>query len=206
MPDGHQAGAGRPEPALTPALIDEAAARIAGRVRLTPVLDWSLPVPDGEVEVTLKLELFQHVGSFKPRGAFKPDPRRPHGPKSGSGGVRGQPWLGRGLCRPSTRDLGPAVYVPKTAPPVKIAGIRRLGAETVLVGSSYADAADAAYRRASAAGALYVHAYDDIEVVAGQGTVGRELDGQVPDVTSVLVVTGEAWSAASRHGTGKKLR
>jgi threonine dehydratase len=178
-----------PVPVLSAALIEEAAARIAGRARLTPVIGWSLEVHDRRVEVTLKLELLQHVGSFKPRGAFNRILSAPHIPKrvvTASGGNHGL------AVAYAARQLGipAAVYVPKTAPELKVNGIRALGAETVLVGNSYADAAEASYERAGEPGALYVHAYDQIEVVAGQGTVGRELESQVPGLGSVLVATG----------------
>jgi threonine dehydratase len=170
-------------------MIEEAADRIAGRARVTPVIDWSLAVGDRRIDVTLKLELLQHVGSFKPRGAFNRILSAAEAPKlvvAASGGNHGL------AVAYAARQLGlrAAVYVPETAPQVKIDGIRALGADTVLVGNSYADAADASHERAGEPGALYVHAYDQIEVVAGQGTVGRELENQAPGLGSVLVATG----------------
>ena len=175
--------------AISPAMIEEAAARIAGRARLTPVIDWSVRMDGRRVDVTLKLELLQHVGSFKPRGAFNRALSAAETPKlmvAASGGNHGLAvaFVGRELGIPA------AVYVPRTAPQLKVDGIRALGAETVLVGGSYAEAAEASRERASEPGTLYVHAYDQVEVVAGQGTVGRELDQQVPGLGAVLVATG----------------
>ncbi|MGA3218237.1 MAG: threonine/serine dehydratase [Acidimicrobiales bacterium] len=176
-------------PVVPAAMIEEAAERVAGRVRRTPVIDWSVRVQDRRVNVTLKLELLQHVGSFKPRGAFNQILSAAEAPRlvvAASGGNHGL------AVAYAARELGirAAVYVPETAPQVKVDGIRALGAETMLVGSSYADAAEASYGRASEPGALYVHPYDQIEVVAGQGTVGLELDSQAPGLASVLVATG----------------
>jgi threonine dehydratase len=170
-------------------MIEDAAERIAGRTRLTPVIDWSVRVQDRRVDVTLKLELLQHVGSFKPRGAFNRILSAAEAPEvviAASGGNHGL------AVAYAAHQLGirATVYVPETAPRVKVDGIRALGAETVLFGNSYAEAAEASYERAGKAGALYVHPYDQVEVVAGQGTVGRELDHQAPDLASVLVATG----------------
>jgi threonine dehydratase len=176
-------------PVVPATMIEEAAERVAGRVRRTPVIDWSVRVQDRRVKVTLKLELLQHVGSFKPRGAFNRILSAAPGPElvvAASGGNHGL------AVAYAARELGirAAVYVPETTPKVKVDGIRALGAETMLVGSSYAEAAEASYGRASEPGALYVHPYDQIEVVAGQGTVGLELDDQAPGLASVLVATG----------------
>jgi threonine dehydratase len=170
-------------------MVQEAAERIAGRARRTPVIDWSVRAQGHQVDVTLKLELLQHVGSFKPRGAFNrilSAPALPELVVAASGGNHGL------AVAYAARELGlrAAVYVPVTAPKVKVDGIRALGAGTVLVGNSYADAAEASYERAGEPEALYVHPYDQSEVVAGQGTVGMELDQQAPELTTVLVATG----------------
>jgi threonine dehydratase len=176
-------------PVVSAAMVQEAAERIAGRARRTPVIDWSVRAQSGRVEVTLKLELLQHVGSFKPRGAFNrilSAPALPETVVAASGGNHGL------AVAYAAHELGirAAVYVPVTAPKVKVDGIRALGAGTVLVGNSYADAAEASFERAGEPGALYVHPYDQSEVVAGQGTVGLELDQQAPELTTVLVATG----------------
>ncbi|WP_432501553.1 threonine/serine dehydratase [Kineococcus arenarius] len=178
-----------PPAAPTREEIAAAAARIAGRVRRTPVIEWSVPVGGREVPVTVKLELLQHTGSFKPRGAFHrvlTAPERPSLVVAASGGNHGL------AVAHAARALGveAEVFVPESAPAVKVAGIRARGARVTLVGASYAEAAAASAERASSPGALAVHAYDDPAVLAGQGTVALELSEQAPDLDTVLVATG----------------
>ena len=205
---------GLPAP-VTRAEVDAAAARLGRRVRRTPTIEWEVPLPGGPLPVVLKLEQLQHTGSFKARGALNrllAADELPELVVTASGGNHGL------AVAHAARELGvPAeVYVPESAPPVKIAGIRQRGATVVLAGSSYAEAAEASRERASSPGALYLHAYDDRDVVAGQGTVGRELAEQAPDLDTVLVATGgggliggiAAWYAGSvrvvsveTHGT-----
>ena len=176
-----------PEP-VTRAEVEAAVARLTGRVRRTPTVEWEVPLAGGRFPVVLKLEQLQHTGSFKARGALNrllAAPALPELVVTASGGNHGL------AVAHAARELGvPAeVYVPETAPPVKIAGIRQRGATVVLAGSSYAEAAAASSERASAPGALYVHAYDDRDVVAGQGTVAAELAEQA-ELDTVLVATG----------------
>jgi threonine dehydratase len=180
-----------PEPALpAPALpsradIEAAAELIGGRVRRTPVIDVEPGVFAAEGLLRLKLELLQHTGSFKPRGTFNRVLRaeRPEILVAASGGNHGL------AVAHVARDLGlrAEVFVPDGAPAVKVAGIRRLGADVTLAGQTYADAYAASRSRAELPGALGVHAYDDPEVVVGQGTVGWEMS---PDVDTVLVAVG----------------
>ncbi|WP_338104738.1 serine/threonine dehydratase [Modestobacter muralis] len=174
---------------VTRAEVEAAGARLGGRVRRTPTVSWEVPLDGGRFPVVLKLEQLQHTGSFKARGALNrllAAPELPELVVTASGGNHGL------AVAHAARELGvPAeVYVPETAPPVKIAGIRQRGATVVLAGSSYAEAAAASSTRAGEPGALFVHAYDDRDVVAGQGTVARELAAQAPDLDTVLVATG----------------
>ena len=93
--------------------------------------------------------------------------------------------------------------MPEAASCVKVARIRALGATVTVTGAMYADAYDASLRHAATTGALFVHAYDQAEVVAGQGTVGRELMAQA-DVDTVLVAVGGGGLAAGvRLGIGQ---
>ena len=108
----------------------------------------------------------------------------------------------------AARELGvPAeVFVPVTAPPVKVAKLAKLGARVVQVGSEYAEAYAAAVVHAEVTGALFCHAYDDPDMVAGNGTLGLELVEQLPDgFDTVLVAVGGggliAGVAAALHGT-----
>ncbi|MGL4743784.1 MAG: threonine/serine dehydratase [Dermatophilaceae bacterium] len=178
-------------PSVTRDDVTRAMAMIDGRVRRTPVLDVDLP---GGQRVTLKLELFQHTGSFKPRGAFTSvlsAAERPALLVTASGGNHGLAvaYVGRELGIPAR------VFVPEPAPAVKVNGIRALGAEVVQMGAGYADALAASADDAARPGALGVHAYDTPGTVAGQGTVGLEIEHQVhPD--TVLVAVGGGGLAA----------
>ncbi len=177
--------------------VDAAAERIRGRVRLTPVMDTSLRDFDtatdvidtaSDQRVTLKLELQQHTGSFKVRGAFNRLLSAGCPPEviAASGGNHGLAVA----YAASRLGLRAEIFVPVTAPAVKVDGIRASGAQVRSVGTSYADALAASLDRAEQSGALMVHAYDCRDVVAGQGTVGRELEQAAPDVDTVLVATG----------------
>jgi threonine dehydratase len=154
-------------------------------LRRTPVIDVALP--DGR-PVTLKLELLQHTGSFKPRGAFTSvltAPERPRTLVAASGGNHGLAvaHVGRTLGIPAR------VFVPETAPDAKVSRLRALGAEVHQVGQVYADAFVASAAAAQEPGAMALHAYDAPGTVTGQGTVAMELDEQC-DADTVLVAVG----------------
>jgi len=141
------------------------------------------------VALTLKLELFQHTGSFKPRGAFANLLLR-KAPAAGvvaaSGGNHGAAvaYAAMKLGIPSK------IFVPAVASPAKQQRIRDYGAELVVAGERYADALAASEAWAAGSGALRVHAYDQVETLAGQGTVGLELESQAPALDSLLVAVG----------------
>jgi len=98
------------------------------------------------------------------------------------------------------------IFVPEATSAFKVARIRALGATVTVTGAMYADAYDACLRHAAMSGALFVHAYDQPDVVAGQGTVGRELMTQA-DVDTVLVAVGGGGLAAGvRLGLGPDVR
>jgi threonine dehydratase len=92
----------------------------------------------------------------------------------------------------AARQLGcmAEIFVPEPTPDIKVDRLRRYGARVMLVGASYAQAYAASRERAAQTGALEVHAYDQPDVVAGQGTLGRELESQAPDLDTVLVAVG----------------
>jgi threonine dehydratase len=161
-----------------------AAARIGGRIRHTPVL----PVSDS---TWFKLEYTQHAGSFKTRGMLNQILAAGDLPAAGivtaSGGNAGL------AAAYAARELGvPAeIYVPVTAPPVKVAKLGKLGARVVQTGNEYAEALAASVVRATETGALFCHAYDDPAMVAGNGTLGLELLDQIPGgFDTVLVAVG----------------
>ncbi len=163
-----------------------AAERIAGHVRRTPVLE--LGGIRG-ASVVAKLEPLQHTGSFKPRGAFNKllsIEVPPAGVIAASGGNFGL------AVAYAARETGvPAeVFVPSTSPEAKVAKVRAEGATVTVIDGYYAEAQAALGARAEETEALLMHPFDQPEVIAGQGTIGIELDDQVPDLDTVLVAIG----------------
>jgi threonine dehydratase len=139
--------------------------------------------------VTLKLELLQHSGSFKARGAFNQllsVELPPAGVIAASGGNHGLAvaYAARSLA------LRAEVFVPESSSPVKVARLRELGAEVHVTGHFYADALAASIERQAQTGAFAVHAYDAPAVVAGQGTVALEMLEDDPALDTVLVAVG----------------
>ena len=159
--------------------IEAAAERIAGHVRVTP--EWGLPGAFGhDGPVSLKLELFQHAGSFKARGAFNTllsQAVPAAGVAAASGGNHGA------AVAYAARALGhrARIFVPEISSPAKIAAIRSFGAEIVVGGARYADAQEACDRFVAASGALRVHPFDAEATIAGQGTLAREWEAQAGD-------------------------
>lgn len=139
--------------------------------------------------LTLKLELFQHAGSFKTRGAFAnllTHAIPAAGVVAASGGNHGA-----AVAYAAMRLGVPAhIFVPTVSSPVKIARIRAYGAELVVGGDRYADALAASQAFAARSGALPVHAFDQEETLLGQGTIGLELARQAPDLDTLLVSVG----------------
>ena len=169
--------------------IEAAARRIRPHVRRTPVLPFSAGEIGGDFTGFLKLEYLQHVGSFKPRGAFNrmlSAEIPPAGVIAASGGNHGL------AVAYAAGVLGvPAeIFVPEIAAPVKIARLRELSATVHVVGRHYAEAWNACAARQAVSKALLVHAYDQPEVLAGQGTVAAEFEEQFPDIDTVMVAVG----------------
>jgi threonine dehydratase len=164
--------------------VEAAAARIAGRVRHTPVLKADGPV-------WFKLEYLQHAGSFKTRGMVNQILAAAERGELPAAGIIAASGGNAGLAAAyAARELRvPAeVYVPVTAPPVKVAKLGKLGARVVQVGTEYAEAYAAAVIQAGVTGARFCHAYDDADMIAGNGTLGLELLGQLPDGFDTVVV------------------
>jgi threonine dehydratase len=173
--------------------IASAATRVAGHVRHTPVLRIAgndLGVADSTaLPIVLKLELMQHAGSFKPRGAFNRilNTAAPAaGVIAASGGNHGAAvaFVARQL------GLAAEIFVPAPTPAAKVSRIASYGAKVVQVGATYAEALAACQERQRTTGAMEVHAYDHPDVVAGQGTLGREFEQDAPELTHILVATG----------------
>ena len=173
--------------------IRAAAARIAGMVRRTPVLDVAPvrgPLP-GDVRLTLKLECLQVTGSFKARGASNRLKATPHdqlarGLVTASGGNHGLgvAYAGRQAGVPVT------IFLPSSTPQAKADKLRDWGAAVTIEGTVWDEANRAALAAAERDGLTYVHPFADPLVIAGQGTCGLEMAEQVPDADVALVAIG----------------
>ena len=166
--------------------VRDAAERIAGRVRRTPVLEL------GEIQgasVVAKLELLQHTGSFKPRGAFNKllsSEVPPAGVIAASGGN-----FGLAVAYAASETGVPAeVFIPSTSPTTKVERVQAHGAQVTIVEGYWAEAQEAMEVRAAETGALVMHPFDQPEVIAGGGTLGLEIEEQVPNVDTVLIAVG----------------
>lgn len=170
--------------------IEHAAGRIGAYVRRTPVVALEAGAFGSTAALVLKLELLQHAGSFKPRGAFNTMLSAASIPRAGviaaSGGNHGAAvaYAARQLCHAAE------IFVPQPTPAVKVERLRQFGARVTQTGASYAEAYAASLDRAAQTGAMQIHAYDQAEVLAGQGTLARELEAQVAELDSVLVAVG----------------
>ena len=159
-------------------------------VRHTPLIaveaaEFGLP----PASLLLKLELLQHSGSFKARGAFANLLLREVpsvGVVAASGGNHGAAvaYAAHRLGIPAT------IFIPSVCSRAKVERIRSYGAETIVDGKLYADALVASEARIAATGALAVHAFDQVETLLGQGTVGLELEAQSERIDTVLVAVG----------------
>jgi threonine dehydratase len=162
---------------------------IRPHVRRTPVLEVRGADFGLACELTFKLELLQHSGSFKARGAFANLLTREvpaAGVVAASGGNHGA------AVAYAAHKLGrrARIYVPTVSSPAKIERIRSYGADLVIVGERYADALAASEAWAAKSGALQVHAFDQPGALLGQGTVGLELSEQAPGLDTLLVAVG----------------
>jgi threonine dehydratase len=182
---------------ITAAAITAAAARIAPHVRETPLWRlpssaFGLPADAPPFEVLLKLEHLQRSGSFKARGMFNrllSNPIPAAGVIAASGGNAG---IATALAAQAL-GVRAEVFVPSVISAAKRARLEALGAQVVIVGAVYAEAAEACVARQRETGALMTHAYDQPEVVAGAGTLARELEAQAggaPDAVLVSVGGG----------------
>lgn len=172
---------------ITRDAITRAAQRIAPHVRRTPVVE--VTVRSVTQPVSLKLELLQHSGSFKARGAFNTllgASVGPAGVATASGGNHGA------AVAYAAHQLGARakIFVPEIASPAKVARIASYGAEMVQQGSNYDEALALCEAWIAASGAASVHAYDAEPTLEGQGTLGRELEAQAPGLDTLLVAVG----------------
>ena len=168
----------------------DTAATIRPYVRETPVVQ--VDAADLGLEgspLVFKLELLQHSGSFKARGAFanlRLRPVPPGGVVAASGGNHGA------AVAFAAQRLGvPAkIFVPRISSPAKVERIRRYGAQLAIVGESYSEALAASEEWMRTAEAMSIHAFDQRETILGQATLGLELERQAPGLDTVLVAVG----------------
>ena len=159
-------------------------------VRRTPLVTADMAdfgLPPGPL--TFKLELLQHSGSFKARGAFANLLLRkapPAGVVAASGGNHGVAVA----CAAHRLGVPATIFVPDVASPAKQQRIRGYGAQLVIAGSLYADALAASESHMIRTGAMPIHAYDQAETLLGQGSVGMELGQDAPEIETLLVAVG----------------
>jgi threonine dehydratase len=177
---------------VTPVSRDDVAAahrRIADRIRRTPVLTTAAGELGVDAPLVLKLDLLQHTGSFKARGAaslLTGQDVPAAGVVAASGGNFGlaAAWAARELGHPAH------VFVPDSSPAEKIDALARYDADVHVVAGTYQQALDASLAFVAETGGLLAHAYDQPEVVAGQGTCALELSEQAPALDTVVVAVG----------------
>lgn len=174
---------------LGPDDITEAATRLGPFVRSTPCITIDGAELGTTGTITLKLELLQHSGSFKARGASNfllATDIGDAGVVAASGGNHGAAvaWAAQRLGHRA------AIFVPTISAPAKVERLRSYGADVHQVGGVYAEALAAADEHVAATGATSVHAYESPLVMAGAGTTGLELESQTTDVDTVLVACG----------------
>ncbi|MEI9418679.1 threonine/serine dehydratase [Mesorhizobium sp. Cs1321R2N1] len=164
--------------------------RIRPYVRHTPVLRVDMADFDRPpLAVDLKLECLQHSGSFKARGAFTNLLERPvpeAGVVAASGGNHGAAvaYAAMRLGHKAT------IFVPEVSPQAKLDRIRGYGADLVVGGARYAEALAASERFAEETGALQIHAFNQEETLIGQGTLGLEIENDLPEIDTLLVAVG----------------
>jgi threonine dehydratase len=176
--------------ALSPARIERNAEQIARYVRRTPTLavdgaDFGL---DG-VRLVFKLEFMQHAGSFKARGAFTNMLTRAApaaGVVAASGGNHGAAVAFAAM----RLGIAATIFVPNVASPAKIEQIRAYGAQLNIVGERYADALEASDAFVRSSGAMSIHAFDQIETLLGQASVGLEFEQDAATLDALLVSVG----------------
>lgn len=173
--------------------VKAAGERVAGHVRPVVVAPAGPAAPGAAAEIRLALEFLQHTGSFKARGAANFTAAHQEAGTLPAAGIVIASGGNAGLaCAWAAARHGvPAnVFVPETAPGVKVAALRAQGAVVHQVGQEYAEALEASHRFAQETGALSSHAYDHPLIAAGAGTLMSEIHAQLPEVDTVVVAVG----------------
>ncbi|MEE9346858.1 MAG: threonine ammonia-lyase, biosynthetic [Robiginitomaculum sp.] len=139
--------------------------------------------------VWLKREDMQDVFSFKIRGATNrisglSDDERAHGVCAASAGNHAQ-GMAAAAAHYKTKAV---IFMPVTTPAIKIKAVKARGADVRLIGDSYDEACEAAISYSKACGALFIHPFDEIDVIAGQGTAGKEILEQMPRPPAAIYI------------------
>ncbi|ACB74435.1 threonine ammonia-lyase [Opitutus terrae] len=195
------------KPSLTLDDVEAARARLAGCVRRTPCHLAPAIMEQTGMRVWLKRDDLQHTGSFKERGARHAllclsAAERARGVVAASAGNHALGLAFHG----ATLGVKVIVVMPTVAPAVKIARCRGLGAEVVLHGRTFDDAQAFARVFAQRCGATYVHPFDDLRVIAGQGTLALEVLEQAPQLDTIVVPVGGGGLLAGVATAVKALR
>jgi threonine dehydratase len=171
--------------------IDEAATRLSGVARVTPVYGSETFSRLAGRKIHLKAENLQRTGSFKIRGAVNKiallaRAEREAGVVAASAGNHGQAvaWAAR------EAGISATVFMPEESPMAKVEATVNYGARVELVGEGFDEALAAALELAETRGATFVHAFDDPQVIAGQGTIGLELAEQLGETDVVVIPIG----------------
>jgi len=171
--------------------IERAAGRIVGRVLRTPLLPCETISRMTGVEVTLKLDNLQVTGAFKERGAanrlamLTPD-ERARGVIAMSAGNHAQ-----AVARHADLlGIAATIVMPKFTPSTKVARTASWGANIVLEGETLAEAATHARELAAARSLVFIHPYDDLGIIAGQGTLALEMLRDAPDLDALIIPVG----------------
>jgi threonine dehydratase len=177
--------------APTLADLEAARARIAGIARVTPVYPSETFSRLAGRTIHLKAENLQRTGAFKIRGAVNTiaslsPQERAAGVTAASAGNHGQAvaWAAR------EAGIAATVFMPQDSPMAKVEATKNYGAQVELVGAGFDESLAAAQAHVDAAGATFIHAFEDERVIAGQGTIGLELAEQLPGVGTVVVPIG----------------
>lgn len=172
--------------------IKQARARIEDTINHTPVdTSRTFAALSGAASVGLKLETFQRTGSFKIRGAYNKMAQLTHeerqaGVITSSAGNHAQ---GVALAG-SILDIDTTIIVPEVTPAAKIEATEQYGADVIVEGDIYERSYEYAVELAEETGQVFVHPFNDTEIIAGQGTIGLELLEQYPNIDTVLVAVG----------------
>jgi threonine dehydratase len=182
---------GSPPPGLTWTLIEQARARIASFVHATPVMTSATLDARAGARLFFKCENFQKGGAFKARGASNavfglPEAQARRGVATHSSGNHA------GALARAARLRGIPAYIvmPDNTPQAKRAAVRRYGAKISYCAATLAAREQAARALVQSTGAAFVHPYDNLLVMAGQGTVAAEFLTQVPELDVLLCPVG----------------